>query len=166
MFETDYSIGERLMQVTQTNADGLKREFKVVVPADQLETRMQDKLAEIARTVRIPGFRPGKVPMKIVRQKYGPSVMGEVLETAVNDGTQQSLVENNLRPAMQPKVEITAFEEGKDLEFSVAVEVLPEITPMDFSTINLVRETAPVPEQDVEDTLNRLAERSESTETV
>lgn len=154
------------MQVTQTNADGLKREFKVVVPADQLETRTQDKLAEIARTVRIPGFRPGKVPMKIVRQKYGPSVMGEVLENAVNDGTQQAIVEQNLRPAMQPKVEITAYAEGTDLEFSVSLEILPEVTPMDFSTITLVREKAVVPESEITDTLARLAERSESSEAV
>jgi trigger factor len=160
------SIGEKLMQVTEINADGLKREFKVVVPAGQLEARTQDRLAEIAREVKMPGFRPGKVPMKIVRQKYGPSIMGEVLEQAVNDGTGSAIAEKGLKPAMQPKVEITSYGEGKDLEFSVSLEVLPEITAMDFASITLEREKAAAPEDEVADTLNRIAERHESTDAV
>jgi len=154
------------MQVTEINADGLKREFKVVVPAGQLEARTETRLAEIAREVRLPGFRPGKVPMKIVRQKYGASIMGEVLEAAVNEGTGSAIQEKGLKPAMQPKVEITSYAEGKDLEFTVALEVLPEITAMDFATISLEREKAEAPEDEVADTLNRIAERHEGSETV
>lgn len=154
------------MQVTEINADGLKREFKVVVPAAQLETRMQDRLAEIASTVKMPGFRPGKVPMKIVRQKYASAVMGEVLEAAVNDGAQNAIEGKGLRPAVQPKVEITSFKEGEDLEFTVAVETMPEITPMDFGKVELEREKAAVPEDEVEETLKRIAERHESSEPV
>jgi trigger factor len=160
------AIGDEVMQVTETKADGLKREFKVVVPAGQLETRTQDRLAEIARTVKLPGFRPGKVPMKIVRQKYTPAIMGEVLEHAVNDGVQSAITERGLRPAAQPKVEITSYAEGTDLEFAVALEVLPEITPMDFASIALEREKADIPADEVEDTLKRLAERHESSEAV
>jgi trigger factor len=154
------------MQVTQINAEGLKHEFKVVVPASLLETRMQDKLAEIARNVAMPGFRPGKVPMTIVRKKYGGSVMGEVLENAVNDGTGQAIGTNSLRPAMQPKVEIIKYEEGSDLEFSVTVEVLPEIKTMDFATISLERDKAVVPDSEVDDALAKIAERNESSEPV
>lgn len=154
------------MQVTEINADGLKREFKVVVPAAQLDARTQDRLAEIAREVKLPGFRPGKVPMKIVRQKYGQSILGEVLEHAVNDGTGSAIAEKGLKPAMQPKVEITSYGEGKDLEFSVSLEVLPEITAMDFATITLEREKAAAPEDEVAETLSRIAERHESTEAV
>jgi trigger factor len=154
------------MQVTEINADGLKREFKVVVPAAQLEARMQDKLTEIARTVRLPGFRPGKVPMGIVRKKYGPAVTGEVLEAAVNDGAQSAITERGLRPAMQPKVQITSYAEGTDLEFTVAVESLPDITPMDFATIEVDREKALVPESEIDETLKRIAERNETSETV
>ena len=115
------------MQVTQTNADGLKHEFKVVVPAGHLEEKVSVRLAEVGRTVRIPGFRPGKVPMGILRKKYGSSVMGEVLEATVNNGTQHALEEHKLRPVVQPKVQITSFEEGSDLEFTIAVETLPEV---------------------------------------
>ncbi|HLO75083.1 MAG TPA: trigger factor [Magnetospirillum sp.] len=154
------------MQVTETNADGLKREFKVVVPAAQLEARTETRLAEIAREVKLPGFRPGKVPLKIVRQKYGASILGEVLEAAVNDGTGSAIQEQGLKPAMQPKVEITSYAEGKDLEFTVALEVLPEITAMDFATVSLEREKAQAPEAEVADTLARIAERHESSEVV
>ncbi len=166
MFFNVFSIGERLMQVTETNADGLKREFKVVVPADQLEARTQARLEEIARTVKLPGFRPGKVPMKIVRQKYAAAIMGEVLEQAVNDGTGSTISERNLRPAAQPKVEITSFNEGADLEFSVSLEILPEIIPMDFSSISLEREKAEIPAEEIDETLKNIAERNESSETV
>ncbi|MCR6631749.1 MAG: trigger factor [Magnetospirillum sp.] len=152
------------MQVTEINADGLKREFKVVIPAGQLEERTENRLAEIAREVRLPGFRPGKVPMKIVRQKYGASILGEVLEAAVNEGTGSAIQDKGLKPALQPKVEITSYAEGKDLEFTVALEVLPEITAMDFATISLEREKAGAPEDEVADTLSRIAERHESTE--
>ena len=154
------------MQVTETNADGLKREFKVVVPASQLETRTQDRLAEIATTVKMPGFRPGKVPMKIVRQKYAAAIMGEVLEQAVNDGTQSAISERDLRPAAQPKVEISSYAEGADLEFTVALEVLPEIKPMDFATLSLEREKAEIPADEIDETLKNIAERNETTETV
>ncbi|RAU21405.1 trigger factor [Paramagnetospirillum kuznetsovii] len=154
------------MQVTEINAEGLKRDFKVVVPAGHLETKMQAKLAEIARTVAMPGFRPGKVPMAIVRKKYGPAVMGEILEGAVNEGTGKALTDNALRPAMQPKVEITTYAEGGDLEFSVAVEVLPEITIMDLSTLALSRDKATAPDSEVDETLARIAERNESSEPV
>jgi trigger factor len=154
------------MQVTETNADGLKREFKVVVPAGQLEQRTENRLAEIAREVRLPGFRPGKVPLKIVRQKYGASILGEVLEAAVNEGTGSAIEQKGLKPAMQPKVEITSYAEGKDLEFTVALEVLPEITAMDFASISLEREKALAPEDEVAETLSRIAERHESTEMV
>ncbi len=154
------------MQVTEINADGLKHEFKVVVPAAQLETRTSDRLAEIARTVKMPGFRPGKVPMKIVRQKYGASIMGEVLEQAVNDGAGKAITDKGLRPAVQPKVEITSFTEGADLEFTVAVEVLPEIKPMEFGKIEIEREKAKVPDEEIDETLMRIAERNETSEPV
>lgn len=154
------------MQVTEINAEGLKRDFKVIVPAGHLETKMQAKLVEVARTVTMPGFRPGKVPMAIVRKKYGPSVMGEILEDAVNEGTGKAITDAGLRPAMQPKVEIVNYAEGADLEFSVAVEVLPEITVMDLATVALVRDKAVPPDAEVDETLTRIAERNETTEVV
>ena len=125
------------MQITETSADGLKREYKVVIPAQEIETQVNSRLQELSRTVRLPGFRPGKVPLPIVKQRYAQSVMGEVLERAVNDSSQKAIDERGLRPALQPKIQVTSFEEGGNLEYDLAVELLPDIEPVDFSTIEL-----------------------------
>ncbi len=152
------------MQVTQTNADGLKHEFKVVIPAGHLEEKVSVRLAEVGRTVRIPGFRPGKVPMGILRKKYGSSVMGEVLESAVNDGTQHALDEHKLRPAVQPKVEITSFTEGSDLEFTIAIETLPEVKISGLGDLVLEKPVAEVSDAEVDEALQNIANRQEKTD--
>ncbi|HVI52286.1 MAG TPA: trigger factor [Candidatus Sulfotelmatobacter sp.] len=152
------------MQVTKINADGLKHEFKVVISAGQLDEKVVARLTEVGQTVKVPGFRPGKVPMSILRQKYGNSVMGEVLEGAVNEGAGKAIEGDNLRPAMQPKIEITKFEQGGDLEFSVAVEVLPEISVMDLSSLKLTKLVADIDPAELDEALNNLASRRETSE--
>ncbi len=152
------------MQVTETNADGLKREFKIVVPASTLQDKTDTRLKELSHQVRLPGFRPGKVPMALMKKKYGASVMGEVLEAAVQEGSQQTLAERDLRPAMQPKIEIVSFEEGKDLEFKMDVEVLPTIGAMDFASIELERPKVVVPDAEIEEALGRIAESRKQAE--
>jgi trigger factor len=92
------------MQVTDTTAEGLKHEMTVVVEAADIERRVTDRLNEIGRSVRLPGFRPGKVPLNVLRKRYGPSVVGEVLERTVSDSSFEAMRERNLRPALQPKV--------------------------------------------------------------
>jgi trigger factor len=154
------------MQITETTAEGLKREFKVVIPAADIEQRVTRRLTEIGRSVRLPGFRPGKVPMTVLRSRYGSAVMGEVLERAVNDTSGEALQQQNLRPALQPKVEIVAFNEGTDLEFKLAVEVLPEIQPMDFAELKLERLRPEVPEEEVQAALERVARQQRKSETV
>jgi len=133
------------MQITETNAEGLKREFTVTVASTEIEEKMKDRLGEIGRTIRLPGFRPGKVPMPVLRKRYGASVMGEVLEKAVSDSSAQAMREHNLRPAMQPKIEIVSFKEGTDLEYNMAVELLPEIKPVYFSQLQLERLRPEIP---------------------
>jgi trigger factor len=147
------------MQITETNTEGLKREFKVVLAAADIEQRVSNRLAEIGREVRLPGFRPGKVPITVLKKRYGTAVMGEVLERAVNDSSTEALRSHNLRPALQPKVEIVSFNEGKDLEYKLAVEVLPEIQPMDFSGLSLERLRPEVPEADIAAALDRIAKQ-------
>jgi trigger factor len=154
------------MQITETTTEGLKREFKVVIPAADIEKRMTSRLTEIGRSVRLPGFRPGKVPMTVLRKRYGSAVMGEVLERALNDTSGEALREQNLRPALQPKVEIVAFNEGTDLEFKLAVEVLPEIQPMDFAELKLERLRPQVPEEEVQKALERVARQQRKSEIV
>jgi trigger factor len=145
------------MQVTETKSEGLSREFKVALPANEIEEKISHRLKELARTAQMPGFRPGKVPVSVLRKKYGPSVLGEVLERTVNDSSQQALAEKGLRPAMQPQIEITSFEDGGDLEYTIAVELLPEIKPVDFSKIKLERLIPKTDDAAMEKTLADIA---------
>ena len=151
------------MQVTEVSSEGLKRDFKVVIEAKEINEKGETRLRELAGRMKIPGFRPGKAPLKLLKQRYGPSVMGEVLERAVTDSSAQALNERGLRPAVQPKIEIDSFEDGKDLEYSMAIELLPEFEPMDFSKVALERVKIAVPEDEVTSALQRLADsRKES----
>ncbi|MBL8708338.1 MAG: trigger factor [Rhodospirillaceae bacterium] len=153
------------MQVTETLNQGLKREFKIAIPASQLRSKVDGKLTELGEKLRIPGFRPGKVPMSLLKQRYEQSVMGEVLEESVQQGSQQLMTERSLRPAGQPKVELVGeFKPDADLEFSVAMEVIPEISPMDFTTVSLERVSVEVPESEVEESLKRIAKRQRASE--
>lgn len=154
------------MEVTETNADGLKHEFKIVIPAGDIAERIDKRLVEIGRQTRLPGFRPGKAPMSVLKTRFLPHVRGEVVQDVVNQAADETLKGRNLRPAMQPKVEITAFDEGKDLEYTLAIEALPEIEPMDFTVISLERWKPEIPDSEVDESLNRLAQRQRKDEPV
>jgi trigger factor len=154
------------MQITETNTEGLKHEFKVTIGADDIAQRVESRLRELGRQVRLPGFRPGKVPITVLRQRYGTSVMGEVLERAVNDSSTEAMREHKLRPALQPKVEIVSFNEGKDLEYKLAVEVLPDVAPMNFAELKLERLRPDVPDAEVDSALERIARQQRKDEVV
>jgi len=154
------------MQITETNAEGLKHEFKIVVPADDIARRVENRLQEIGRTARLPGFRPGKIPLSVLRTRFLPAVMGEVVQGAVNEAADTAMKDNKLRPALQPKVDITSFDEGKDLEYTLAVEALPEIVPMEFSQLSLERLKPEVPDTEIDDSLKRMAERQRKSDIV
>ncbi|WP_025899031.1 trigger factor [Sneathiella glossodoripedis] len=145
------------MQVTQTSSEGLKRDFTVVVEAAEIEGKVTEKLVEVGAQVRLPGFRPGKVPMNILRQRFGRNVMGEILEGTVNEASQSVLNDNDLRPAQQPKIEITKFDEGQDLEFTIEVEVMPDFEPGDFSKLKLEKQVAEVEDSKVDEALEQIA---------
>jgi trigger factor len=152
------------MQVVKNSSEGLKQHFTVTIPAGHIASEMDTKLAEVGRTVRIPGFRPGKVPMTLLRKKYGPSVMGEVVENAVNDGARKAIADHDLRPALRPEIAITSYQEGGDLEFTVQVEVLPEVEVQDLASLKLERPVAEVTDEVVDEALERIASRRETTE--
>src|SRR6266403_4418866 len=152
------------MEVTETNADGLKREFRVVVPAGELEDKVTSRLGEIGRTINLPGFRPGKVPMQILRRRFGPSVLGEVLESTVQGSSADTIREHNLRPALPPKVDIVSFSEGTDLEYKMSLEVLPDIPEPSFADLDIERLVVEVPDEDVDRAVERIAEQQRKTE--
>src|SRR3989440_364633 len=154
------------MQVTETSAEGLKREFKITVPASEVEEKVSRRLGEIGRSVRIPGFRPGKVPMQLLRKRYGPAVRGEVLESTVQGSSAEAMREQNLRPALPPRVEIVSAAEGADLEYKMSVELLPDMPEPDFGDLGIERLVAEVPEEDIDRAVERIAESQRKAEPV
>jgi trigger factor len=159
------------MQVTETLSDGLKRAYTVVVPGADFEGRRARRIAELSKTLQLPGFRPGKVPPTVVRQRFGTAVSAEVLEESLNEATQQVLSERKLRSAGQPRIEVVALPEPreatpKDLEFKVELELLPEIRLPDLSALSLTRlKTEPQPEL-IDRSLAELARRQRTLEPV
>ena len=150
------------MQVTETSNEGLKREYTVVIPKEDIDGRMSERLAEVGTTVNVPGFRPGKVPLAILKKRFGDAVRGEILEKTIQDSIQNTMDEKDLRPAMEPKVDLVTFEDGTDLEYKLTVEVIPDIEPIDFGTIELERLIADVPDDDVQTSMERLAEQQKT----
>ena len=151
------------MQVTETKSEGLSREFSISLPASEIEEKISRRLKEISQTAQLPGFRPGKVPVSMLRKRYGPSVMGEILEKAVGDSSQQALAEKDIRPAMQPEIEITTFEDGKNLDYTIKVECLPEIKPVDFSKISVERLVPSVDEKELQNALQNIADSNKTS---
>jgi FKBP-type peptidyl-prolyl cis-trans isomerase (trigger factor) len=148
------------MQVTELANDGLKRAYSVTVSAADLAASRDKRLAEIAKTVNMPGFRPGKVPMSVVKRRYGSAVLGEVLEQSVSDTSRQVINDRGLKPAMQPKVELTNFNEGSDLEYRMDLEILPDVPMPDFAGIELERLKAEPADEAVDTALASIAERN------
>lgn len=157
------------MQVTVTNADGLKRELKIQVPAQDLESKLGAKLEEMKGQVRLKGFRPGKVPVSHLRKTFGKQIMGEVIQETVGESSQKAIQDEALRPAFQPSIdlegEIQDVIDGKaDLTFKVSFEVIPSFEIADFSKVTLERLTAEVSDADVDEALKRLAENQKNFE--
>ena len=156
------------MQVTETSAAGLKREYRVVVPAADLEARVKERLDDLKGRVQMRGFRPGKVPVNHLKRIYGKSAMAEVIEAAVREANQKIVSDNGLKLATEPKVVLPQEEgavegiiEGKaDLAYTVEVEVVPPIELTDFKTMKLERLTAEVTDAEIDQALNAIAEQN------
>jgi trigger factor len=156
------------MQVTETTNDGLRREFRVVVPATDLETRVIERLTQMKDQVRINGFRPGKVPVAHLKRVYGRAVMAETIDQMVRETNSKIVTDHGLKLAMEPKTtlpedqsEIEGVLGGKaDLSYTVAVEVVPQIALADFKSIELERLVAEVTEEEVEAAIRKIAEQN------
>lgn len=156
------------MEVTETTADGLKRELKVVINAKDLDQRLSDRLKELKDQVRIKGFRPGKVPVTHLRKVYGRSVMAEVMQQAVSETSQQALEARAERPAFQPDIELPddgaeiekVIAGDADLAYTMSFEVLPEIELEDFSKIKLEKQYCDVDEKDIDKGVENLIENA------
>ncbi|MBP1887020.1 trigger factor [Sinorhizobium mexicanum] len=160
------------MQVIETLAQGLKRELKVVIPAKDMEARMNERLAEVKDRVRINGFRPGKVPVAHLKKVYGKSIMADLVNEIVRDKPTEILTERGEKSATQPEIAMTEDEAEAnkilnaeaDLEFTVAYEVIPKFELKDVSGIKVVREVVDVAEDEVNEQILRIAESARTYE--
>src|SRR6202050_4427339 len=140
------------MQVTETSADGLKREYRVVVPASDLAAKVNEKIDDLKGRVQLRGFRPGKVPVAHLKRLYGKAAMAEVIEAAVREANTKIVSDHGFKLATEPKVVLPTEEgavegviEGKsDLAYTVEMEIVPPITLADFKTMKVERQAAPV----------------------
>jgi trigger factor len=156
------------MQVTETLSEGLKREYKVIVPASELDAKVNQRLDDLKDRVRINGFRPGKVPVAHLKRMYGRSAMAEVIEATVRDTNNQIVSERGFKLASDPKVTLPTEEgaiqqliEGKsDLNYTMALEIVPPIALGDFKTIKLTKLTADVAETEVDEGIKNIADQN------
>jgi trigger factor len=155
-----------VMEVVETNNEGLQRDYKITIAADDIQQRVDARLTEVGRDINLPGFRPGKAPLKILKQRYGSAVMGEVLEAAVQDSSQEVLTERGLRPAGQPKIEVVSFDEGKDLEYDMSVEILPEIETVDLASLELDRVKVVPTDTEIDDAIDRIVQQNRETKPI
>lgn len=153
------------MDLTQTLSEGLKREFKVVLPVVELEERLTNELAQLKDRVQLKGFRPGKVPASHIRRLYGRSIVGDIIEKAVSEANEKIIKENDFRLALQPKVSLPESKEEvedildvkKGLDFTVAFEILPKFDIVDISDVELTKEVVDITDEDVTKTLDEMS---------
>ena len=154
------------MQVTETLSEGLKREFKISVPASDLDAKAGAKLVDLKDKVRINGFRPGKVPVTHLKKVYGRSVMAETIDQTIRDTNTQLFSERGFRLATEPKItmpteqaEVEDLLNGNtDLTYTVAIEVVPSIALADFKTFEVEKPVAEVTDADVDEAIKRIAD--------
>ncbi|BDA84361.1 trigger factor [Aureimonas sp. SA4125] len=160
------------MQVTETKAEGLKREIEIVVPASDLEARLQVRLNEAKGQAKLKGFRPGKVPMTHLRKMYGRSMMAEIVNQIINETPRSVIAERNERSAMQPEVAMTEDEKDaekvlngeKDFVFTLSYETLPAFDLKDTKAIAIERPMVEISDEEVEEQVKRIAENARTYE--
>ncbi|MFC7050539.1 trigger factor [Emcibacter nanhaiensis] len=146
------------MQVTETNSEGLKRGYKVVIPAGDIEAKLNSELEKVRAQIRMPGFRPGKAPISLLKKLHGKNLMGQVLEETINSTSADVLEEQKVRPATQPNIAIDeGYEEGKDLEYTMDLEIVPQFDIPDLSKLKLEKLVAEPSKEQIKEALEGIA---------
>ena len=153
------------MQIVETSNEGLKRAYTVTIKATDIAAKIDGEVSKIAPQVRMPGFRPGKVPANLVKKMHGPALHQEALNTTVREAIDKVIADNKLRPAMQPQIALgEGYEEGKDAELTVDLEVLPVIETPSLDGLKLEKLVVPVADAEVDEQLSKLAAGAKSFE--
>ena len=155
------------MQVSVENTGGLERKLTIQVPGEEIQQKVEGKLKELSKQVRIKGFRPGRVPMSVVKQRYGRQARQEIINDAMQDSIQQAIVDEKLRPASMPRLDAPPKDlDSGDIEFNVVIEVYPEIETIEAGKLSIERPEAEVTDADVEEMLKTLREQRRTWEEV
>ena len=152
------------MQVSVETTSGLERRLIVGVPSSRVDSAVDSRLQEAAKTVKLNGFRPGKVPMRVIRQRFGQSVRMEVLGQVMNDSFYEAIQQQGLKPAGRPEIEPKSLDEGKDIEFVATFEVFPEIELKDYSSIEVKKPVAEITTADIDEMIENLRTQRASWE--
>ncbi|MGH1486513.1 MAG: trigger factor [Cellvibrionaceae bacterium] len=150
------------MQVSVETTTGLERRLTIAVPAADIDDKVNEKLAEVAKTAKINGFRKGKVPLKVVQQQYGQAARQEVASDIINSSYMKAIEQESVRPAGYPKIEVNTMEPGKDLEYVATIEVYPEVTVGEFTDYEITRLDADINDADVDKAIESLREQQAS----
>src|SRR3954470_13735340 len=146
------------MQTVETLNEGLKRAYTLTITAKEIDAKVDAEVKRVAPQVRMPGFRPGKVPVNLVRKMHGEAMAQDALNTAIQEGIQKLMADNKIRPAMQPSVSLEGdYAPGKDAEIKVELEVLPDVPAPSIDGLKLERLTVPVADEAVTEQLEQLA---------
>jgi len=154
------------MRVSIETTSGLERRLSVAVPADRVDGAVDQRLREASRNVRLPGFRPGKVPMRVMKQRFGAGVRQEVLGEVISQTFQEAVQSENLRPAGQPKIEPKSFDAGKDIEYTAIFEIFPTVAVKEVAGFDVKKPVADVTEDDVNEIIEVFRKQQGSLETV
>jgi len=147
------------MQVSIENVGALERKLTVRVPADAYESQVRTRIAEAGRTVRLKGFRPGKVPVKVIEQRFGAQIRGEAMSELVRTSFQQAIEEQKLRPAVSPSISTTGTPVDGQIEYTATFEILPEIGKIDVSALAIAKPVSSVGDADVDTMIETLRQQ-------
>ncbi|WP_390586572.1 trigger factor [Erythrobacter sp. MTPC3] len=151
------------MQTKQTTNEGLKRAYLITITADEISAKVDSEIKKIAPQVKMPGFRPGKVPANLVKKMHGEQLHAQTLNDTIRESVDSVLQEEKLRPAMQPSISLgEGYEEGKDAEVTVELEVLPEIDAPDIDGIKLEKLVVPVKDDQIDEAIQNIAGQNKS----
>ena len=150
-----------MTKIKEIKSKGLDIEWNMIIPADKINVILDKKYQELSQNINIPGFRPGKVPIAIIKKRYSKSVMSEILDNLINDNLREVLLEKKIRPSVQPTVNVKSYEEGKDLSLNVIIQKMPDIEQIDLSEIKIEKSSLEVSDSDIKNTLDDIAKKHE-----
>ena len=144
------------MQVSVENTGSLGRSMTVSIPADEVEAQIQTRLKNLAKKAKLPGFRPGKAPLKIIDAHYGEQVLQEVAGSLIESSLHEAFTRENLVPAGTPEIEPKSMERGKDIEFTASFDVYPEVKKLDLQGVEIERPVCEITDEDIDRTIETM----------